>query len=122
MRATAARSTCALGDHPRRAEQILRAIAERTGAQFRLGRAAPAPPASGRRKARARPIPRRAPKRRRSVCEICAMCATCFIDEVMNVARHSHAGCRTIRMPRQKSRAAAIAGSAGKVAQISASG
>ena len=39
---------------------------------------------------------------RRSFCEICRMCATCFIDEQMNVARHSHFGCRMIRRPRQK--------------------
>ena len=44
------------------------------------------------------------------------MCATCFIEEVMNVATHSHRGWRTIRIPRQNSRAADIAGSPGKLA------
>ena len=37
------------------------------------------------------------------------MCATCFIDEQIKVARHSHFGCRIIRRPLQKSRAAFIA-------------
>ena len=46
------------------------------------------------------------------------MCATCFIDEVINVARHSQCGCRMIRRPRQKSRAARIAGSFGNERQI----
>ena len=30
------------------------------------------------------------------------MCATCFIDEVMKVARHSQRGCRMMRKPATK--------------------
>jgi len=32
---------------------------------------------------------------------ICRMCATCFIEEVIKVARHSQRGCRMMRSPRQ---------------------
>src|SRR5207248_1497700 len=54
--------------------------------------------------------------------EICRMCFTCFIEEQINVARHSHFGWRIIRSPRQKSRAAFMAWSRGNDAQISSSG
>ena len=44
------------------------------------------------------------------------MWATCFIGEVMNVARHSHRGCRRMRIPRHAASAARLNGSEGKAA------
>src|SRR6266849_6741641 len=59
--------------------------------------------------------------RSRNFREICRMCATCFIDEQIKVARHSHFGWRMILKPRQNCFAAFIAGSSGNDAQISVS-
>src|SRR6202030_3234973 len=70
---------------------------------------------------RSRSILRPSPNRSRKFREICRICATCFIDEQMKVARHSHFGWRMIRNPRQNSLAAPITGSSGNEAQISAS-
>ena len=47
------------------------------------------------------------PNRSRSVREIFRMCGTCFSDDVINVARHSHSGCRRIRNPGQNASAVA---------------
>ena len=90
----------ARGDQSRRGQQILRAITERAFAQFFLVLPASRDGAGNVKKTELS-ILRRSPKRSRNFLEICRMCATCFIEEVMNVARHSHFGWRMMRSPRQ---------------------
>ena len=98
-----------LRDPPRHWRSCARRRADSSRDSRGCRRADPPPPArasaraSDRRRRRGRSTPAARRSARRSVCEICAMCATCFIEEVMNVATHSQAGCRTIRSPRQKS-------------------
>ena len=109
-------------DQSRRRPQIFCAIPECARAQFVFDSFAPAVPRSEKCERAIPSIIFRSPKRVRNAREICRICATCFIDEQMNVARHSQFGWRMMRRPRQKSRASSITRSRGKEWQIFSSG